>query len=153
MSQCVPSGMPTAWKAINGAIAVTPIAMQGSSEEPIDKIVVPAALIPIIASTGGVAGNQTLTLVTRGFALVLSLLTEAMADTLVALTLQRGCSSRQIGLRGIAPHHSMTVKQRCVSGNRPFHHAEPRLAIRIHRQNGLLQLVIQRFGIGIRGRF
>lgn len=41
----------------------------GLFEESIDKIVALAVLMPVIAGMGGVAGNQTLTLVTRGLAL------------------------------------------------------------------------------------
>jgi magnesium transporter len=122
---------------INAFIAAWVI---GLFAESIDKIVALAVLMPVIASMGGVAGSQTLTLVTRGIALeqvgksnarrllyreialgllngvfwalvvaavavfwfddmrlgvvfglalVLNLLTGAMAGTLVALTLQR----------------------------------------------------------------
>ncbi len=38
-------------------------------EETIDKIVVLAVLMPIVASMGGIAGSQTLTLMIRGLAL------------------------------------------------------------------------------------
>jgi magnesium transporter len=41
----------------------------GLFEESIDKVVALAVLMPVVASMGGVAGNQTLTLVTRGIAL------------------------------------------------------------------------------------
>lgn len=51
---------------INAFIAAFTISLFSDS---IDKIVSLAILMPVIASMGGVAGNQTLTLVTRGLAL------------------------------------------------------------------------------------
>lgn len=51
---------------INAFIAAFTISLFSES---LDKIVSLAILMPVIASMGGVAGNQTLTLVTRGLAL------------------------------------------------------------------------------------
>ena len=51
---------------INAFIAAWVIGLFGES---IERIVALAILMPVVASMGGVAGNQTLTLVTRGLAL------------------------------------------------------------------------------------
>lgn len=128
------------WLGVNLVNAFIAAWVIGLFEASIEQIVALAVLMPVIASMGGVAGHQTLTLVTRGialeqigrsnarrllsreitlgllngiflslvvaavavfwfddirlgmvfgFALVINLLTGAMAGTLVPLTLQR----------------------------------------------------------------
>lgn len=57
------------WLGVNLVNAFIAAWVIGLFEESIDKIVALAVLMPVIASMGGVAGNQTLTLVTRGIAL------------------------------------------------------------------------------------
>ncbi|MGD8588508.1 MAG: magnesium transporter [Chromatiales bacterium] len=57
------------WLGVNLVNAFIAAWVIGLFEESIDKLVALAVLMPVIASMGGVAGNQTLTLVTRGIAL------------------------------------------------------------------------------------
>ena len=54
---------------INLLTALFASAVIGQFQETIDKVVALAVLMPIVASMGGIAGNQTLTLVIRGMAL------------------------------------------------------------------------------------
>jgi len=57
------------WLGVNLVNAFVAAWVIGLFEDSIDKIVALAVLMPVVASMGGVAGNQTLTLVTRGVAL------------------------------------------------------------------------------------
>ena len=57
------------WLGINLITAFAASAVIGLFEETIDKVVALAVLMPIVASMGGIAGSQTLTLVIRGQAL------------------------------------------------------------------------------------
>jgi magnesium transporter len=57
------------WLGINLITALIASAVIGLFEETLDKVVVLAVLMPIVASMGGVAGTQTLTVVIRGMAL------------------------------------------------------------------------------------
>ena len=56
------------WLGINLLTAFTASAVIGLFEETIAKVVALAVLMPIVASMGGIAGSQTLTLVIRGMA-------------------------------------------------------------------------------------
>ena len=57
------------WLGINLLTALLASWVIGLFEDTLDKIVVLAVLMPIVASMGGIAGSQTLTLVIRGIAL------------------------------------------------------------------------------------
>lgn len=57
------------WLGVNLVNALLAAWVIGLFEGSIDKIVALAVLMPVVASMGGVAGNQTLTLITRGLAL------------------------------------------------------------------------------------
>ncbi len=57
------------WLGINLLTAFIASAVIGLFEDTIDKVVALAVLMPIVASMGGIAGSQTLTLVIRGQAL------------------------------------------------------------------------------------
>lgn len=57
------------WLGINLLTAILASWVIALFEETIDKVVVLAVLMPIVASMGGIAGSQTLTLVIRGIAL------------------------------------------------------------------------------------
>jgi magnesium transporter len=57
------------WLGINLLTAFLASAVIGLFQETIDKVVALAVLMPIVASMGGVAGSQTLTLVIRGQAI------------------------------------------------------------------------------------
>ncbi len=57
------------WLGINLATAFAAAWVIGLFEASIEKVVALAVLMPVVASMGGVAGSQTLTLVTRGLAL------------------------------------------------------------------------------------
>ncbi|MFT5114234.1 MAG: magnesium transporter [Parasphingorhabdus sp.] len=57
------------WLGINLLTAFLAAWVIGLFEGSIEKMVALAVLMPVVASMGGVAGNQTLTLVTRGVAL------------------------------------------------------------------------------------
>jgi magnesium transporter len=57
------------WLGINLITALVASATINIFEDTIDKIVALAILMPIVASMGGVAGSQTLTIVIRGIAL------------------------------------------------------------------------------------
>ena len=66
----IPSaGRRAVWLGVNLVNAFIAAWVIGLFEASIDKIVALAVLMPVIASMGGVAGSQTLTLVTRGIAL------------------------------------------------------------------------------------
>lgn len=57
------------WLGINLLTALLASAVIGMFQTTIDKVVALAVLMPIVASMGGIAGSQTLTLVIRGQAL------------------------------------------------------------------------------------
>jgi len=57
------------WLGINLLTAILASSVIGIFQENIEKVVALAILMPIVASMGGIAGNQTLTLVIRGMAL------------------------------------------------------------------------------------
>jgi len=57
------------WLGINLITAFIASAVIGIFEDTLDKVVALAVLMPIVASMGGIAGSQTLTLVIRGQAL------------------------------------------------------------------------------------
>ena len=57
------------WLGINLLTALAASAVIGQFQETIDKVIALAVLMPIVASMGGVAGTQTLTVVIRGMAL------------------------------------------------------------------------------------
>ncbi|MGY8870005.1 MAG: magnesium transporter [Pseudomonadales bacterium] len=57
------------WLGINLITALTASAVIGIFQDTIDKVVALAVLMPIVASMGGIAGSQTLTLMIRGQAL------------------------------------------------------------------------------------
>ncbi|GMG86594.1 magnesium transporter [Biformimicrobium ophioploci] len=57
------------WLGINLMTALLASFVIGQFQETIDKVVALAVLMPIVASMGGVAGSQTLTVVIRGMAL------------------------------------------------------------------------------------
>ena len=57
------------WLGINLITAFLAAAVINMFEETIEKVVALAVLMPIVASMGGIAGTQTLTLVIRGIAL------------------------------------------------------------------------------------
>ncbi|PAV25346.1 Mg2+ transporter MgtE [Tamilnaduibacter salinus] len=57
------------WLGVNVVTAFTSATVIGLFEGTIQKVVALAVLMPIVASMGGIAGSQTLTLVIRGMAL------------------------------------------------------------------------------------
>ena len=57
------------WLGINLLTAFAAAAVISAFEETIIKVVALAVLMPVVASMGGIAGTQTLTLVIRGQAL------------------------------------------------------------------------------------
>jgi magnesium transporter len=57
------------WLGVNLVNAFIAAWVIGLFEASIEQVVALAVLMPVVASMGGVAGNQTLTLVTRGLAL------------------------------------------------------------------------------------
>ncbi|WP_210396552.1 magnesium transporter [Motiliproteus sediminis] len=57
------------WLGINLLTAFTAAAVIGLFEHTIEKVVALAVLMPIVASMGGIAGSQTLTLIIRAMAL------------------------------------------------------------------------------------
>ncbi len=57
------------WLGVNLATAFSAAWVIGLFQATIEKVVVLAVLMPIVASMGGIAGSQTLTLVIRGLAL------------------------------------------------------------------------------------
>lgn len=59
----------TLWLFINLLTAVTASYVIGLFEGTLEKVVALAILMPIVASMGGIAGSQTLTLIIRGIAL------------------------------------------------------------------------------------
>ncbi len=59
----------TIWLAVNLATAFLAAAVVGLFEATLQKVVVLAVLMPVVASMGGIAGSQTLTLMIRGMAM------------------------------------------------------------------------------------
>ena len=57
------------WLGINLVTAIIASSVIGLFQDTIEQVVALAVLMPIVASMGGIAGNQTLTLVIRGMAL------------------------------------------------------------------------------------
>ncbi|MCG8668680.1 MAG: magnesium transporter [Pseudomonadales bacterium] len=57
------------WLGINLLTALLASGVIGLFQDTLDKVVALAVLMPIVASMGGIAGNQTLTIVIRGMAL------------------------------------------------------------------------------------
>ena len=57
------------WLGINLCTAILASAVVGLFEATLDQVVALAILMPIVASMGGIAGSQTLTVVVRGMAL------------------------------------------------------------------------------------
>ncbi len=57
------------WLGINLITALAASAAIGQFQDTLDKVIALAVLMPIVASMGGVAGTQTLTVVIRGMAL------------------------------------------------------------------------------------
>lgn len=57
------------WLGVNLATAFVAAGVVGLFEATIDKVVALAVLMPVVASMGGIAGGQTLTLMIRGLAL------------------------------------------------------------------------------------
>ena len=57
------------WLGVNLATAFVAAAVVGLFKPTLDKVVILAVLMPVVASMGGVAGSQTLTLMIRGLAL------------------------------------------------------------------------------------
>lgn len=81
------------WLAINLATAVLAAWVIGLFEATIDQLVALAVLMPIVASMGGIAGSQTLTIVVRGLALgqVGSANARAILTREVAVGVLNGC--------------------------------------------------------------
>jgi magnesium transporter len=63
------AGRRAIWLGVNLINAFVAAWVIGLFEASIDQLVALAVLMPVVASMGGVGGNQTLTLVTRGLAL------------------------------------------------------------------------------------
>jgi len=57
------------WLGVNLATAFLAAAVVGMFQPTLEKVVILAVLMPVVASMGGIAGNQTLTLMIRGMAL------------------------------------------------------------------------------------
>jgi len=57
------------WLGVNLATAFLAAAVVALFEDTLEKVVVLAVLMPVVASMGGIAGSQTLTLMIRGMAL------------------------------------------------------------------------------------
>ena len=57
------------WLGINLLTALAASAVIGQFQDTLDKVIALAVLMPVVASMGGVAGTQTLTVVIRGIAL------------------------------------------------------------------------------------
>lgn len=57
------------WLGVNLITALAASAVIGQFQETLDKVIALAVLMPIVASMGGVAGTQTLTVVIRGIAM------------------------------------------------------------------------------------
>ena len=65
----ISAGRRAIWLGVNLATAFLAAAVVGMFEATLAKVVTLAVLMPVVASMGGVAGSQTLTLMIRGIAL------------------------------------------------------------------------------------
>lgn len=63
------AGRRAVWLGVNLATAFLAAAVVGMFEETLAQVVTLAVLMPVVASMGGIAGTQTLTLMIRGMAL------------------------------------------------------------------------------------
>jgi magnesium transporter len=63
------AGRRAIWLGVNLATAFLAAAVVGLFEETLEQVVVLAVLMPVVASMGGIAGTQTLTIMVRGMAL------------------------------------------------------------------------------------
>jgi magnesium transporter len=63
------AGRRAIWLGVNLATAFLAAAVVGQFKETLEKVVILAVLMPVVASMGGIAGTQTLTLMIRGMAL------------------------------------------------------------------------------------
>jgi magnesium transporter len=63
------AGRRAIWLGVNLATAFLAAAVVGIFEETLEQVVVLAVLMPVVASMGGIAGTQTLTIMVRGMAL------------------------------------------------------------------------------------
>jgi len=63
------AGRRAIWLGVNLATAFLAAAVVGLFKDTLEQVVVLAVLMPIVASMGGIAGTQTLTLMVRGMAL------------------------------------------------------------------------------------
>jgi magnesium transporter len=64
----ISAGRRAIWLGVNLATAFLAAAVVGMFKETLGKVVVLAVLMPVVASMGGIAGTQTLTLMIRGMA-------------------------------------------------------------------------------------
>ena len=120
------------WLGINLITAFIAAAVINLFEETIAKVVALAVLMPIVASMGGIAGTQTLTLIIRGEALghigrgnlmwllnrelVVSILNGVLWATLVAITAAVAFQDLDLGLV-IAAAMVITMVVAAVSGS------------------------------------
>jgi magnesium transporter len=65
----ISAGRRAIWLGVNLATAFLAAAVVGMFEETLAEVVTLAILMPVVASMGGIAGSQTLTLMIRGMAL------------------------------------------------------------------------------------
>ncbi|MCP4001789.1 MAG: magnesium transporter [Gammaproteobacteria bacterium] len=65
----VSAGRRAIWLGVNLATAFIAAAVVGMFKDTLEEVVVLAVLMPVVASMGGIAGTQTLTLMIRGMAL------------------------------------------------------------------------------------
>jgi magnesium transporter len=65
----VSAGRRAIWLGVNLATAFVAAAVVGMFKDTLEQVVVLAVLMPVVASMGGIAGTQTLTLMIRGMAL------------------------------------------------------------------------------------
>jgi magnesium transporter len=65
----ISAGRRAVWLGVNLATAFVAAAVVGMFKDTLEQVVVLAVLMPVVASMGGIAGTQTLTLMIRGMAL------------------------------------------------------------------------------------
>jgi magnesium transporter len=65
----ISAGRRAIWLGVNLATAFLAAAVVGVFKDTLEQVVVLAVLMPVVASMGGIAGTQTLTLMVRGMAL------------------------------------------------------------------------------------
>ena len=120
------------WLGINLITAFIAAAVINLFEETIEKVVALAVLMPIVASMGGIAGTQTLTLVIRGQALghvgranlmwllnrefIVAVLNGVLWATIVAITAALAFQDISLGLV-IATAMVITIVVAAVSGS------------------------------------